>query len=31
MMTIGPVKPIAVMSAKDILGKAVNHKTKPSV
>jgi hypothetical protein len=31
MMKIGPVKPMAVMSAKGILGKAVNHNTSPSV
>ena len=31
MMKIGPVKPMAVMSASGILGKAVNHNTSPSV
>ena len=31
MMKMGPVKPSAVMSAKVILGSAVNHNTKPTV
>jgi hypothetical protein len=31
MMKIGPVKPMAVMSAKGICGKAVNHKIRPTV
>ena len=31
MMKMGPVKPMAVMSAKGIFGKAVNHKIRPRV
>jgi hypothetical protein len=31
MMKIGPVKPMAVMSASGILGSAVNHRHSPTV
>ena len=31
MMKIGPVKPMAVMSARGIFGSAANHRNKPMV